>query len=225
MRPLAPEAALDGRLLRGVAPEVVSEVREVLQMRQYEQGEVMYRIGDPIPGPCFVEGGLAGHYWADDWSPKTCALVRWPGEISALTISGETTWPVCVVALTPLVWGVVSSQIFQRLQREQAQTFPRLFERLARQHYRAVCWMARLSEVRVRRRLRLVLHRLAQELGTSHEGGLLLDFRVTREVLATIAGANVEEMGRALGQMSTQGLVARRGRRRLWIPDPDRLLD
>jgi hypothetical protein len=52
----------------------------------------------------------------------------------------------------------------------------------------------------------------------------LLDFRTTHELLAAIARANRDEVGRAVREMIAQRLIVRRPNWRLLVPDLDALL-
>lgn len=225
MRVLETEQALKGsRLWNEIPPPVAETVRAKVHVRHYEQGEIMYRVGDPIPGAAYLESGLVARYATDEPLPHQRALVRWPGEVCTMTLSGETEWPVSVVALTPVIWMIAPFQVFQQMVGEHPGFAAFLVQRLARQNYREHSWLARLASATLRPRLRLIIHRLAQELGTSQRDGTLLDFRTTHELLAAIARANRDEVGRAVRELIAHRLIVRRPNWRLLVPDLAELL-
>jgi CRP-like cAMP-binding protein len=225
------------RILHGLAtPErsrlvasLALETRELacahIQMRAYEQDEVIYRIGDPIPGPCFVEQGLVAYFRRDERELRYLMGVQWPVQIAGLSLMPDREWPVAVMALTPLVWGSISFEVHQQIAERLPHVFPTLVGRLANQYHVETNWFSRLVSVSLRPRLRMIIHRLAQELGVPYDGGVLLDFRVTGTLLSLLARANRDEVGRALRDLLRQGLVARQPGRRLVVPNLDGLVE
>jgi CRP-like cAMP-binding protein len=195
------------------------------ELRAYDQGEVMYRVGDPIPGPCFVDSGIVAFYRTDDLRSNECAEFRWPLTACPLTFEEAREWPLAVVALTPVTWGITSFDGYQEIIRQVPHAFTGLVALLARQHYQETCWTSRLNSVRLRPRVRLILHRMTQELGEPNERGVLLDFSVTAGLISLLANANRDEVGRWLRKMTRQGILVREPRRRLLVPDPARLID
>jgi CRP-like cAMP-binding protein len=225
VRVLPTEQALNGsRLLSQISPSTAEIVRAHLQVRRYDQGEIIHRVGDLIAGPAWIEWGLIARYATDDPLPHERAVVRWPGEVSVLTMAGESEWPVSVVALTPVIWITGPFSTYEEIMHQRPEIVVPLVQRLARQNYQEHSWSARLASTTLRPRLRLILHRLVDEVGTPQNDGTLLDFRVTHELLATIARANRDEVGRAVRELMVLGLIARRPNWRLLIPDGEALL-
>jgi CRP-like cAMP-binding protein len=132
---------------------------------------------------------------------------------------------VAVAALTPVIWGAATPELHDEVVRRLSHLFPRLVARLAHHQYVESVWRSRLAAVTIRPRLRLVLHRMARELGTQRDKGILLDFRVTSGMLAELVGGNRDEVGRAVRELLAEGLVERQPGRRMWVPDPTALVE
>lgn len=74
----------------------------------------------------------------------------------------------------------------------------------------------------VERRIAGALLRLAEQAGTKIDGGIQIEFPVTRDDLAEMAGVTYFTISRALSNWQKLGIV-RNGRQRVVILAPDRL--
>ena len=76
---------------------------------------------------------------------------------------------------------------------------------------------------RVERRIAHALLRLAQDAGRRVEGGVEIDFPLSRQDLAQMTGTTLFTVSRTLIAWEAQGLIAT-GRRRVVIRQPHRLV-
>ena len=87
---------------------------------------------------------------------------------------------------------------------------------LQRQHRE---WMTE----RVERRIARALVRLAEQAGRRVEGGVQIDFPLSRQDVAQMTGTTLFTVSRTLSRWEAAGLIAT-GRRRVVIRQPDRLM-
>jgi len=76
-----------------------------------------------------------------------------------------------------------------------------------------------LATERVEQRLARILLRLMRQLGTPREGGVLIDFPLTRQDLAEMGGTTLFTASRILSQWEKNGVV-KSGRERVTVSDP-----
>jgi CRP-like cAMP-binding protein len=100
----------------------------------------------------------------------------------------------------------------------------RLLITVSNQMRDAASWLARTSGVSLRPRLARILLGLAEsELGEKTSDGVLLDMPLTNGRLGALAGVSRDEAGRASRDLQRQGLIKKRAKYRLVIPDLERL--
>lgn len=78
--------------------------------------------------------------------------------------------------------------------------------------------MAELATVEVERRVALAVLRLADRAGCPVEGGVRIDFPLTRQDIAEMTGTTLHSVSRIVSAWANHGLV-RRGRARLVVSD------
>ena len=72
-------------------------------------------------------------------------------------------------------------------------------------------------------RLALILHELAGHFGVQKENGVEIDGDFTQAELATLVGCTRQTLNQVLHELEDEGLVGMH-RRRVTLPDPDRLI-
>jgi CRP-like cAMP-binding protein len=218
------EALRQSSVLDQLPAESADWLRERIQLREYRRREVIYQEGDLISGPAWNHWGLIRAYQSCEDGRELTLLISWPGELSTPSLSGLADWPASTTALTPVVRAVIPQSVFEEATRRDARVTRAFLNMLAVHARERYAWSAYLMSVPLRQRLRRILRRMAHELGTPGEDGVLLNFPVVQEDLAIIARVTRDEIGRVVREMLNEGIVQRRPGRRLLIPDA-RVLD
>lgn len=130
-----------------------------------------------------------------------------PADAVAVVESLEIYWPVTVMRDLMTRYPAIAMG-------SAATAGQRLFELQER--------VSDLSSERVERRIARILLRLAGHAGRKTSSGLEIDFPVTRQELAEMAGSTLHTVSRTLAAWDEAGLIGG-GRRRIVICDLDRL--
>jgi CRP-like cAMP-binding protein len=196
----------------------------VARSRNLRAREYGPRQGDPALGLAWLYSGLVYvHIETPDGAIRPHRLV-WPGDISCYGIAQAKEYMASSQALIASRYFWVSQEDVAQAVRQVPELAWSLFCYASRQEERLAVWSTYLSTLSVRDRLRLVLARMALEMGRPREDGTLLDFAVTAGALAMTASASRDEVGRTLRQLVADGHVHRLPGRRLLVPEVARLL-
>jgi CRP-like cAMP-binding protein len=192
--------------------------------RTLRGGEYAGRPGDPLPLVGWLHRGLIYAYFELSDGSRLPYLIAWPNDVAFQGLAEEDGFAVSLLALAPTTYFVVPPESARAI----TEAHPGLTEALLRyavrrEHARAV-WTGHVLSLPLRPRLRLILARMAAELGKRRAEGCLLDFPVTRQALAAVARASRDEIGRALRELDEAGSVQRIAGRKLLIPDSRGLL-
>jgi CRP-like cAMP-binding protein len=147
-----------------------------------------------------------------------------PGNIiGALPTLGEGTYPASALTLGKVFVAFTHAEVFHDI----LEQYPRLTKNLLRFATRVVQTSHRkireLATERVEQRIARALSRLASQLGRQTEGGILLDFPLSRQDLAEMTGTTVFTVSRTLKQWERRG-VLQLGRERIVIHSPHELI-
>lgn len=136
---------------------------------------------------------------------------------------GRTTYPASAVAVVDCVVLAWPS----RLWAEFAATFPSFgantYKTVGERLQDVQSQVVELATQQVERRVAHALLRLVQQTGKKSEGGLLIDFPISRQDIAEMTGATLHTVSRLLSAWEQEGLV-KSGRQRITVVAPHRLL-
>jgi CRP/FNR family transcriptional regulator, nitrogen oxide reductase regulator len=146
-----------------------------------------------------------------------------PGELFGIAASiGRTTYPATAYAAIDSVMLAWPSASWPRL----AQTYPSLAqatlqtvgERLEDAHARVI----EMSTEEVERRVARAVLRLVKDAGRKVEGGVQIDFPISRQDIAGMTGTTLHTVSRILSAWEEQGIVEG-GRQRIVLRDSQKL--
>jgi len=191
--------------------------------RRFDKGAAPFEQGAPADSFFLL---LDGHVQASKLTPDgRQIIVRYigPGELFGIAAQiRETTYPATAKAVVESLTLVWPSSIWPEL----AAKFPALSSGLLQ------AFGARLADANARviematepveRRLARALLKLAAQSGRPVEGGVEIDFPLTRQELGEMIGATLFSVSRLLKAWETEGLIAG-GRARIVVRRSDRL--
>ena len=211
-------------LLRELTVAQVREVLQAAQPRKVARDGVLFQQGDPATTLYLL---LAGRMRIQQVTPEgqqVLLRVVIPGEMfGGITLLKEALFPASARAVedcTALGWDL--------------DTMVGLMEQHPRLALNALGLMAarletlqdryrELATERVERRVARTLLRLTRQTGRRVEGGVLIDFPLSREDLAEMTGATLFTVSRILSGWERQGVIES-GRQRVLIRRPHQLV-
>jgi CRP-like cAMP-binding protein len=199
--------ALDARLVRAAA------------------GRTFFREGDLAKVFFVVRSGRVKFTQISAEGHEIILRVIGPGEPfgGVAALSDKATYPVTARALDPCeahAWDgprvAALMQRFPTVAINAARMVADRLHELQRQHHQ-------LMTERVERRIARALLRLAEHAGRRVEGGVEIDFPLSRQDLAQMTGTTLFTVSRTLSSWEEAGLIST-GRRRVMIRQPHRLV-
>lgn len=204
-----------------------AQLREVLQAaqpRKIPRDGFLFQQGDPAAALYLLLAGRMRIHQVTPDGQQVLLRVLTPGEMfGGVTLLKEALYPASARAVeecTALGWEV--------------ETMARLMEQFPRLALNALRLLAarmetlqdsyrELATERVERRVARALLRLTRQTGRRVEGGVLIDFPLSREDLAEMTGATLYTVSRILSGWERQGLIES-GRQRILIRRPHGLV-
>jgi CRP-like cAMP-binding protein len=210
-------------LFQGIAPAELASVLDAARPRRVRRGGAFFREGERATAfYVVVAGRVKLTQLAPDGHRVTLRLIG-PGDaFGGVALSGESTYPVTAVAVTDcaaLLWDGATMARLMRL-------FPGIalnaLDFMAKRVQELQARIRELATERVERRIARALVRLVRQAGTKVEGGVAIDFPVSRQDLAEMAGTTLYTASRVLSGWQAEGIVATR-KQRVVIRAPHRL--
>lgn len=196
-------------LFAGLDPAALDAVVAAAQVGRMVKGTHLCRQGDPAAaGHALIDGRVKIVQTGAEGAPVVLRHIG-PGEVFAMAavLSGNP-YPADAVAVTDGVvahWPAGTLSILM-------ETHPRLalnaLAIIGRRLGEAQNRLRELSQERVERRLARALLRLAGHAGRRVDGGVAIDFPLSRQDLAEMTGTTLHTVSRTLSAWEAQGLVA-----------------
>ena len=224
MRQLDPHHALkEVRLLRSLAEPDIQELVNVARVRSYQPRERLWIVGDPIPGVIQILSGLIHVSLDNDQGEAFTSTCYWPDAIPTPSLLKSAEWSTTAVAVAPVVWAIFPSEPFFTACARTPQLALRVLNDMCDITYRRIRWERLLRAVPLKQRLLRLFARMADELGTLTEEGIVLDFPLTHQVVADLGWVRRDQAGRTMNELADEGYIIDRHRFRWLIPDRERL--
>ncbi|MDH3254459.1 MAG: Crp/Fnr family transcriptional regulator [Acidobacteriota bacterium] len=217
----------DSAIVGQLGAEARRRLSAAAEERNFRRGEALFHQGEPLKGLFIL---LAGRVKLSQVGPdghETIMRLVAPGDAFAAVaaFSHARSYPVSALAMTDVTLAFWPRRTAQRLVSELPELAGLLTEEISRH---AQVFQQRLREVsteRVSQRLARTLLRLAGQASRPHDAGTLIDFPLTRQDLAGLAGTTLFTVSRLLSAWSDRGIL-QVGRARVIIRSaPDLLME
>ena len=218
------ESVQQSPLFRGLNAAQTTEVLRAARARKIARDGFLFQQGDPAAALYLLQAGRMRIQQVTPDGQQVLLRVVIPGEMfGGVTLLEDAAYPASARAVeecTALGWDIATmSRLMER--------FPRLALnalRLLATHMQNLQDSYReLATERVERRVARALLRLTRQTGRRVEGGVLIDFPLSREDLAEMTGATLFTVSRILSGWERQGLIES-GRQRILIRRPHGLV-
>jgi CRP-like cAMP-binding protein len=207
-----------------LSAEQKRSVESRIRVRNYRARDQVFVPGDLVPGLLFQIQGLVFLYSTETTDDRVSPLLMvWPNQVYPYGMVSREEWPCHAQALADSTVLVISHDAVESVILRNLECVKRLLMTVSDQMGHAGRWLAMTSGVSLRPRLARILVALAEGLGRQRDGGVLLDMPLTNGRLGALAGVSRDEAGRASRDLQRQGLLKKRPKYRLLIPDLDNL--
>lgn len=211
-------------LFRGLGEAEQNAVLALARTRRVAKGSAVFEEGSEATA-FFVL--ISGHLKAVKTTPagqQAVVHVIDPNDFfGCVALMGYPTYPATAVAVVDsvvLAWDTTAlKQLMARHPQIAANALPGLGDRLRDAHSQFL----ELSTERVERRIAHALLRLVRHAGKKVDAGVEIDFPVTRQEIAEMAGTTLHTASRVLSVWESEGILEG-GRQRIVVKKPHALV-
>jgi CRP-like cAMP-binding protein len=218
-------AAIQGALFHDLSDEITTLLLSAATVRQTSAGTVLFHQGDAPEQLLQVVSGLVRMTQISGEGTQTTLRIMRSGDLlGCVAVLQQFPYPATATALddvTVLSWR--ASQFLGLIKQHQA-IMDNTLRIVGTRTKDMVQRVGDMSGKSVERRIAAALLRLAAQAGTKAEDGIQIQFPVTRDDLAEMAGLTYFTISRTLSLWQKQGLVKSR-RQRMTVLDPNRLAE
>jgi CRP-like cAMP-binding protein len=184
-----------------------------------KKGEVLFREGEPVTGVYFVYSGSVKVYkkWDDD-KDLIIRFAKGGAILGHRGLGGNLVYPISAAALEPSVVCFIDTQLFETTLKTNSEFTNRLIHFLVQELYESEKKMRNLAHMPVKGRVAEALLHLRELFGEDDKGFLNID--LTRQDLASFAGATYETVFRMINELVKEKLIKLSGKS-IAIADPD----
>lgn len=217
------KTASDSLLFADLTDEVTTSLLETASSRQVPKGAVVFHQGDPPDHLLQIASGLVKMTQINQQGAQTTLRILGAGElIGCVAVFQQIPYPATATTIedtTVLAWG--APYFLDMMGRHPILTENSL-RIVGNRTKEMVERVVAMTGKRVEQRIAAAILQLAEQVGTKVDGGIQIEFPVTRDDLAEMAGVTYFTISRALSGWQKLGFV-KNGRLRVVILAPDKL--
>ncbi len=205
----------------------LARLDNVKYYRSYEAGQPVIWAGDRMDFVASVVSGIATlTQTMEDGRTQMVGLLL-PSDFVGRP--GRDTAAYDVVATTDLTMCCFRKKPFEQLMAETPHIGQRLLEMTLDELDAAREWMLLLGRKTAREKIASLISIIARR-GTSQKlsevgGPIVFDLPLTREAMADYLGLTLETVSRQVSALKRDGIIVLEGKRRVTVPDFDRLVE
>ena len=217
--------AIQGALFSGLPDEIASLLLSAATIRQSSKDSVLFHQGDAPDQLLQVVSGLVRMTQISAEGTQTTLRIMRSGDLlGCVAVLQQFPYPATATAVEDtIVLSWRTAQFLGLIKQHQA-IMDNTLRIVGARTKDMVQRISDMSGKSVERRIAAALLRLATQAGTTSEGGIQIQFPITRDDLAEMAGLTYFTVSRTLSLWQKQGLVSG-GRQRMTILDAHRLAE
>ena len=195
-----PQFLADMALFKALTPTQLTQINQDIMIRHFEQGEIIFREGDPGEVLYMVKSGQVRIFINGlDGSETSVILFGRAGDIfGELAVIDGLPRSATAVAISPTTLYMIERQTFSQYMRQIPQLSFNFMYELTRKVRYNTRQMDSLTSLPVPQRLARKLMELAQNYGRVKEAGVYIDMTLTQSQLASLIGATRESTNKGL---------------------------
>jgi CRP/FNR family transcriptional regulator, nitrogen oxide reductase regulator len=224
-----PGARLDGTAIqhldffKAFDADARDDIARMARVERIPRGGVLFTQGER-PRAVFMV--LSGHLKATQATPegrKVVVRLAGPGDlVGHVSVFNDTPYPATPAAVSESVVLAWSPGVFIELMADHPALSLAVVRNMGKFIEDAHTRLRESSTERVERRIAHAVLRLARYAGRRIEGGVEIEFPITRQDIALLTGATLHTVSRILSAWEQEGIVDG-GRRHLILRDPHAL--
>jgi CRP-like cAMP-binding protein len=224
MAAVDPSLVADLPLFRGLARDQIADILSAARSARFAKDSHIFEQGAEVESFFLL---LHGHVQALKVTPAgEQVVVRYvsPGEVFGVAQAiGLKAYPATAIAAVDsvvLIWPAATwSTLAGKYPALTSSTLQTVGSRLQEAHARVI----EMSTEEVERRVARTLLRLANQAGRKVDQGIEIDFPISRQNIAEMAGTTLHTVSRIMSSWEQSGIVAS-GRQRVVLRDAHRLM-
>ncbi|WP_284164604.1 transcriptional regulator FnrL [Frigidibacter sp. SD6-1] len=208
-------------------PDELARLDEIKYYRTYEAGQTVVWAGDRMDFVASVVTGVATlTQTMEDGRTQMVGLLL-PSDFVGRP--GRDIAPYNVIATTDLMMCCFRKKQFEALLGSTPHVSQRLLEMTLDELDAAREWMLLLGRKTAREKIASLLAIIARRDASLNlrpsRGRMVFDLALTREAMADYLGLTLETVSRQMSQLKRDAVIELEGKRRIIVPDFDRLID
>jgi len=193
-------------------------------VREVSAGHVLFTAGDPCRGLYVIESGRVRIFRASPDGREQILRTEGPGRaVAELPLFDGGPYPASAITTVPSRLIFVPRADFEALYRANPDVAQAIVRELGKRMRHLVCVAETLAFRDVAARLALYLAEYAERHGSAAAGAMEILLDRTHEELSFELGTARESVSRALKQLREKGIIEPLKRKRIRIPDIEKL--
>lgn len=218
-RPVRLEVLARAPYFAGLSAEEIESLDARMQVRGYEEGTPVYRVGQPATHLYVLAAGRIKLVRSSLDGSEVLVDILTPGDLfGSVATMGDATYPDTAQALTTSCALSISAAAFRAVLQERPQVALAVLDDLAGRLEQTRATVRRLAAGDVEQRVASTLLSLAEKVGERRGDAVVLQLPLTRTDLAAMTGTTTESVSRTLSRLRRAGAIET-GRRWTVITD------
>jgi len=199
------------------------ELLESIPTELIDEGDVLYQQGNaPVEFSIIRLGKIEVAKQAPDGSRSVLKILG-PGEpVGAMAVINDFDYPATVKALQDTIVYRFSAELLPSIQQEAPQWWAENLSKAAGRISDLADRLESINTQEVAARISKQLCKLAEKHGSRENGDVLIDTKITRQMLADMVGCRVESAIRTMSKWEKNGII-RTEKSRITLKKPGKL--
>lgn len=203
------------KIFSDLPQELLESVSALVKTRTYEKGEIIFSEGSPGEAFYFLHSGRVKASKLFPGGQEIIICTLGPGDVFAevTLLKKNQPYPVTATALVKSEVGFVFNKDLEELLKNNSNLALELIrlqnEKLLEAHYR----IRNMGYTDVTARVISILKTMSANFGRETEEGVVINFELSRQDLANIAGTTRETVSRIISGLKNQNIIVFQGKR------------
>lgn len=200
-----------------LSDRVLLLIKQNLQKKQYEKGEIIYSEGDRISSIFLLEIGLVETYKLNEAGDKVTLWFIYPNEIFCVPTLITGTAHLYAEAIEDSLCYILNKNLFDSLSKEYAEFPYALLRCLSR---RIIEYTEKVTNMTIKSNMEHLAKIILYNSALDKEGDLIC--KLSQDQLAAMSALSKRTVARVTGQLKENGIIAMK-KKHILVPDPFRL--
>jgi CRP-like cAMP-binding protein len=209
----------------GFTPEETDEILSLARSQHYPKGSAVFSQGEPAHSFFVV---LNGHIQVVKTTPDgqqvIMRYIQAGGLIGIGVVAGFDAYPATALCVVDSVVARWPSSSWPQLIEKYPKLATNALKTMGGRVEESLARVVEISTQETEQRIAHAVLRLAEQSGRRAEGEVEIDFPLSRQDIASITGTSLFTVSRILSAWEQRGII-RSGRQRVFLKQPDKLLE